>query len=215
MPDSADQYAGDKQKHPWLSMLLDAYQTLDNGVASAIAREEKLGRKLACHKGCAACCRTHKDIPVYPLELVGITWFVTKKVTGTIRSTLKQQLREYKEGNACPFLVDNACSIHFMRPFACRQFNVFGKVCAEGEDAYHTRRRDVLVPIKKYTDAAFDKTLPFYGVMNKMERKKIIKKGSIHQTVRILQSCNWQSLAQKMQEYEQYQELINAHLKHE
>jgi hypothetical protein len=27
---------------------------------------------LACAKGCAACCRAHLTIPVYPLELVGI-----------------------------------------------------------------------------------------------------------------------------------------------
>ncbi|WP_455209472.1 hypothetical protein [Kaarinaea lacus] len=91
--------------------------------------------------------------------------------------------------------MDNACSLHVINPFACRQFNVFGKGCPEGEDAYHTRLHDVLNPIKKYTDAAFDNTLPFYGVKNGAERKKTIKEGSIHRTVRTLQSCNWGSLA--------------------
>ncbi|MBS1114086.1 MAG: hypothetical protein H6Q92_1849, partial [Nitrospirae bacterium] len=37
----------------------------------------------------------------------------------------------------------------------CRQFNVFGSPCAEGEDPYYTRREDVLLPIKQYTDRAF------------------------------------------------------------
>lgn len=197
-----DTFSQDKQKHPWLTMLTDAYQIIDDGISEAINREEKQGRTLACHKGCSACCRTHKDILVYPLELVGITWYVTEKISGETRSHLKQQLSKFQEGDGCPFLVDNACSTHFVRPFACRQFNVFGKVCAEGKDAYHTRRQDVLNPIKKYTDAAFDKTLPFYGVTNKAERKKIIKEGSINKTIRTLQSCNWQSLVQKMEEFE-------------
>ena len=65
---------------------------------------------------------------------------------------------------------------------------------------------DVLNPMKKYTDAAFDSTLPFYGVTDKAERKKIIKNGSIHRTVRTLQSCNWQSLAQKMDDYDKRQD---------
>jgi len=189
-------------------MLMEAYQIIDDGISQAITREQKQSRTLACHKGCSACCKTHKDIPVYPLELVGITWYVTEKMSGDTRSTLKQQLSNYQDGGACPFLVNNTCSIHFMRPFACRQFNVFGKVCAGGEDAFHTRRQDVLNPIKRFSDAAFDKTLPFYGINNKAKRKKVIKEGSIHKTVRTLQSCNWQSLVQKMEEFERSQESL-------
>lgn len=197
MPDSQDNtFAEDKQKHPCLTILTDANQIIDNGISEAIQREEKQGCTLTCHKGCSAYCRTHKDIPVYPLELAGITWYVTEKILGETRNILNQQLGNFQEGATCPFLVDNACSIHFMRLFACWQFNVFSKVCAEDEDTYNTRRQDVLNPIKKYTDATFEKTLPFYGVTNKAERKKIIKEGSINKTVRTLQSCNWQSLAQ-------------------
>ena len=40
------------------------------------------------------------------------------------------------------------------------------KVCTEGEDAYHTRRPDVLTPIHDYADEAFDVLLPFYGIQN-------------------------------------------------
>ena len=75
----------------------------------------------------------------------------------------------------CPFLIDNACSIHPLRPLACRNYNVFGQQCAEGEDAYYTRRGDVLTPHQKNTDLAFDTMLPFYGAKNKAERRRIKK----------------------------------------
>ncbi len=107
-------------------------------------REQAQGRNPACGRGCAACCRSHLTIPVYPLELIGIYWYPVEKVAGRIRDKLEKQLAEYRPNTPCPFLVDAACSIHPMRPMACRQLNVFGKVCAEGEDAYHTRRQDVL-----------------------------------------------------------------------
>ena len=68
-----EQFVDDIPKQSWLDLLLTAYTIIDHAVAKAIIREEKQGHILACHKGCSACCKTHKDIPFYPLELVGIT----------------------------------------------------------------------------------------------------------------------------------------------
>ena len=192
----------DEPVHPWLSGLLEAYHITDTGVCEGIRREELQGRKLACGKGCAACCRAHTDIPVYPLELVGISWFVTEKISGSVRARLHEQLRNHKNRAGCPFLVDEACSIHELRPMACRQFNVFDTVCSEGEDAWHTRRQDVMNPLKKYTDQAFDVMLPFYGIEKKSERCKAIREGTIHGIARVLKDCNWTSLAEKMEHYE-------------
>jgi uncharacterized protein len=115
-----------------LPLLLEAYAIVDAGIHEAIRREEKQGRALACHKGCAACCRSHTTIPVYPLELIGINWYVVEKITGPLREQLKIQLRDHKKGEPCPLLMDNACTVHPLRPMACRQFNVFDKVCTEG-----------------------------------------------------------------------------------
>jgi hypothetical protein len=56
---------------------------------------------------------------------------------------------------------------------ACRQFNVFGMVCTEGEDAYYKRRHDVLTLIRDYADEAFDVLLPFYGIKNSGEQKRM------------------------------------------
>ena len=186
----------------WLAMLLDAYFITDKGVAKGIRLMEQNGNRLACAKGCCTCCTTHRSIPAYPLELVGITWYATEKICGPVRNQLQSRLGEHEAGDPCAFLIDGSCSIHPMRPMACRQFNVFNQVCAEGEDAYYTRRHDVLTPIKKYTEEAFYIMLPFYGVKNKAQRRKIVKKGLIHAVAQDMQTCNWKTLAAKMTEYD-------------
>jgi Fe-S-cluster containining protein len=192
----------DEKQHPWLPMLLDAYYIIDKGIVEALKAGARRGRKLACRKGCSSCCKTHQTIPVYPLELVGLSWYVTEKVSGPAREIIKTQLRNYQENDPCPFLVDGACSVHPMRPISCRQFMVFGKPCDDGEDPYYTRREDVLTPITKFTGRAFFIMLPFYGVANESERWKIIERGAVHQVVKLMQTCNWRSLAEKMEEFE-------------
>lgn len=195
-------FGDDEARQSWLPLLLEAYAIVDAGVAEAIRREEAQGRKLACHKGCAACCRSHTTIPVYPIELIGITWYAVEKIEGATREKLTRQLREHKSGEPCPLLVDNACSVHPVRPMACRQFNVFDTVCVEGEDAYYTRRTDVLTPIRDYADAAFDVLLPFYGVSKSAERKRMIESGEVHRLVKVLQEYDWAKLAERMQGFD-------------
>lgn len=189
--------------HHWLTPLMDSYFIADKGIYKAVFKELKKGRALACTKGCSSCCKTHKDIPVFPLELVGITWFATEKVEGETRQILKRQLLQHQTLDGCPFLVEDVCSIHPMRPLACRHFNVFGQVCADGEDAYHTRRQDVLTPIKKYKDEALQITLPFYASMDTKEQKKLIESGSLNKLARAMKDCHWQSLPAKMDSFEE------------
>ncbi len=191
-------FAEDEKKFAWLSMLLDAYCITDQGVAEGIELMRRKGHRLACAKGCSHCCVTHRSIPAYPLELVGITWYVVEKLSEPVRSRLQARLQAHQKGDPCVFLLDGICSIHPMRPMACRQFNVFNRICDKGEDAYYTRRHEVLTPLKKYTDKAFMVTMPFYGAKSRAECRKIVEKGSMHKAVRDMQQCNWQSLAQKM-----------------
>ena len=195
-------FPAEEKKHPWLSFLLDAYSVIDKGVGEAIREAVRRGKRLACGKGCSTCCTTHQTIPVYPLELVGISWYVAEKIIGPERERVKMNLRNYRENDPCPFLIDGICSVHPMRPVSCRQFNVFGTPCAEGEDPYYTRRQDVLSPIKKYTDRAFFLMLPFYGVHDETERWNIIESGAVHNVVKLMQTCNWKSLADKMEEFD-------------
>jgi hypothetical protein len=78
-------FTGDEARLPWLSLLLEMYHTTDQGVAQRIRQGVRQGRTLACTRGCAACCRSHSDIPVYPLELAGIAWFATEQLSGKFR----------------------------------------------------------------------------------------------------------------------------------
>ena len=198
-PPERMRFEEDEGRFPWLSMLLDAYFVADRGVAGAIAKEQK-ARELACSKGCASCCRVHLDIPVYPLELVGMTWYAAEKVEEPVRSTLREQLAAHRQGEPCPFLVEDACSIHPMRPMACRQFNVFGTPCAEEEDAFHSRPDDVLQPDRSAIDEALTLTLPFYGILE--GAREVVEAGLLNRVVQELQQCNWGSVAKKMEEFD-------------
>jgi len=195
-------FPADEKEHPWLKLLLEAYYIVDKGIVQAIDAEKKTGRKLACAKGCSSCCKTHKDIPVYPLELVGISWYVTEEMKSAGRELLRQQLESYKKDDPCPFLMEGACSVHLVRPMACRQFNVFSKTCKEGEDPYYTRREDVMNPVKKHVDQAFFIMLPYYGVEKESERIKIVETGAFHRMAKELFACNWKSLAEKMSSFD-------------
>ncbi len=195
-------FPDDERKLPWLSMLLDAYAIIDEGVAVAVrAEEDELNVKLACREGCDTCCRTQSDIPIYPLELVGITWFVTEKVSGPRRSALREQLASHGEGDACPFLISGSCAVHPLRPVACRQFNVFYEPCEEGEDPYFTRRDDVLRPIQSYTDRAFSIMIPFYGFPGDVDKTRAVR--NIIQTRAInLRSFEWRNLVKIMKGFD-------------
>lgn len=188
----------EERRHHWLPMLIDVYFTTDQGVSEGIRRQEAKGKELACFKGCSTCCRSHTTIPVYPLEITGLYWYLIQKTTGELRDKLKQQCANHQSGDPCPFLVDGACGVHPMRPQACRHFNVFGTSCAEGEDAFYTRREDVLTPISKYKEEALAQMLPFHDIVGRKQRRDAMKSGLIHSYVQVLQEIDWPKLAKRM-----------------
>jgi Fe-S-cluster containining protein len=195
-------FPDDEAQLPWLSMLLDAYAVIDEGVAAAVkAHEDEFHVRLACREGCDNCCRAQTDIPLYPLELAGITWFVTEKMTGPLRATLKGQLTSHVAGDPCPFLLSGSCGIHGLRPVACRQFNVFYEPCEPGEDPFFTRRDDVLTPIREYTDRAFSIMAPFYGFRGDAGKSGAVKE-IIETMVLNLQSFDWKTLVEVMEGFD-------------
>ncbi len=202
-PSQRQRFPTDEARQQWLPALLDAYHLTDQGVHEGIRRATAQGRRLACGKGCAACCRSHLTIPVYPLELIGLYWYAVEQVAGGQRPRLHDQQASYRKGQPCPFLVEDTCAVHPLRPMACRQFNVFDRACAEGEDAYHSRRADVLTPLPQYSDDAFYLMLPFYGVQNLGERRRALKTGAQHRLARVLQEQDWPKLAARMAAHDQ------------
>jgi Fe-S-cluster containining protein len=188
----------DEQRLPWLSPLLDAYSIVDTGVAIAIRdAERKEKKRLACGKGCGTCCVHQKDLPLYPHEIVGIYWYASEKMTGPLRGVLKSRLAGRDAASGCPFLIDNSCSIHPVRPFGCRQFNVFTAPCAPGEDPYYTRRDDVLKPIPAYLDRAFTAVIPLYSGVRKEDVPGSIR--IIRRQIMNLLTYDWSKLAELME----------------
>lgn len=190
-------FPSDEQMLPWLPLLLEAHAIVDRGVAGAVASEKAKGRRLACQKGCSHCCSL-KDIPVYPLELMGLSWYAAEKIIGSYREMLIGQLSSHKRSQPCPFLLSGACMIHPIRPMACRQFNVFQTPCEEGEDPYYARPGDLLKPVNKHVDQAFLVMLPFHGVEKASDRIKAVESGVMHRLVKNLPACNWKILAERM-----------------
>jgi len=189
----------DEKRQPWLPLLLEIQHITNQGVAAAIKAD---GRKLACGRGCATCCRSHADIPVYPLELMGIAWYVNEKLQGELREQVRVQLHGHRGLGACPFLVEEACAIHPMRPMACRQFNVFTTVCAVGEDAFHTRRGDVMNPDSRRKAEALREMLRHHDIKDGRERRRLVESGEVHRLAQSLREIRWENLAARMERIE-------------
>jgi Fe-S-cluster containining protein len=188
----------DEKVHRWLPLLVNSYAIMDKGVYEDIEKNEKKGKKLACKRGCSNCCETQRDIPIYPIEIVGLYWYVIEKIKEPLRSQIKTSLIKHRKGDRCPFLIKKACSIYPMRPLACRQFNVFGRPCAKGEDPFYTRNEDVLKPLDNYLGKALYETMPFYGLYEEDEKIEFINSGKLNSLVKILQFFPWIELARRM-----------------
>ncbi|HWQ85408.1 YkgJ family cysteine cluster protein [Brevundimonas sp.] len=115
----------------------------------ATARVEAEGREISCRAGCGACCR--QLVPVAPAEARALARLVeampeprrervrrrfdaaldTLEPLGLMerldrnRDDRQVIARDYfAAGVACPFLEDEACSIHADRPLSCREYLV-------------------------------------------------------------------------------------------
>lgn len=117
--------------------------------ARATARVEAEGRAISCRAGCGACCR--QLVPVAPAEaraLARLVEALPEPRRATVRARFDDALETlnglgildrldqdpdsrravgmdyFRAGVACPFLEDEACSIHSDRPLACREYLV-------------------------------------------------------------------------------------------
>jgi Fe-S-cluster containining protein len=132
--------------------LVPPMQQLCNGVvALALRREAQGGARLSCGKGCGVCCC--QLVPLAAPEAFFLFEYVQSLPPGrrhtiaarfaTIREAMKkaglverlERLEATLEHRAlaqdywrlqmpCPFLEENSCSIHPLRPCSCREYNV-------------------------------------------------------------------------------------------
>jgi len=115
----------------------------------ATARVEAEGREISCRAGCGACCR--QLVPVAPAEARALARLV-EAMPEPRRERVRRRFDEaldtleplglmerldqnrgdrlaiarayFEAGVACPFLEDEACSIHADRPLSCREYLV-------------------------------------------------------------------------------------------
>jgi len=144
-----------------LADIVPPIQKLCSGVVGlAIKREIVLGSTLSCHKGCGVCC--NQLVPLSAPEVFFLYEYV-KSLPSDRQAEIEAKFAEIRKamdsvglierlkkvdetdehqtlaleyfrlGMPCPFLVDEACSIHPVRPLACREYNVTSppELCAD------------------------------------------------------------------------------------
>lgn len=156
-----------------LTSLIPPLQQLCNGLVElAIQREIQKGAKVSCQKGCGVCCR--QLVPLSPPEAFYLADYVRslppkRKVALEKRfKIIKEAMKDkglieilekiedtgehkilggeyFQLGLPCPFLEDNTCSIHPMRPFSCREYNVISppELC---QDPINNEVKTVWIP---------------------------------------------------------------------
>jgi Fe-S-cluster containining protein len=146
-------------------------------VDAAAANEEAQGRRITCRAGCGACCRQVVPIAeaeaVLLAELVSA---MKAEDQSAIRARFEQavdRLRDaglldairmiagmedgearhrlgleyFRLGLACPFLEEEACGIHPLRPLSCREYLVTSPAPCCGEPDLKRVTR-VVVPVR-------------------------------------------------------------------
>ncbi len=133
------------------SLLKDANALATQITDLAVAKVEQAGRTVSCAKGCGACCR--QLVPISPTEarqLAAVVDAMPADQAVTIRAKFVQAratmaaaklpprghpdtdkaayhafgMAWFRQGVACPFLKDESCSIHPVRPLVCREYLV-------------------------------------------------------------------------------------------
>ena len=134
--------------------MLPAFQQMANTVVDkAVRATEAAGEPISCKKGCGACCRQVvplAEIEAHQIaalveqlpepersevkqrfdtayaHFAAVGWFdrLGALAKPSREDLVRIGLDYFDEGVACPFLVDESCSIHPDRPVACREYLV-------------------------------------------------------------------------------------------
>jgi uncharacterized protein len=181
----------DEDEFPWLTILLDALQLLDEGLSREVAAgEQRRGVRVGCHAGCTACCQS--NVRLRPIEIEGIAWYAATRLDEDTWRRVKAQLSG-PEGATCPFLLDGQCSVRPLRPLTCRTFFVFGQPCRVGERLLETRLGDVFehsdalaerVALRLFDDTSF-------GLRSDDEKRAAYQRGVMYMSALRMQHVDW------------------------
>lgn len=197
-PEERLAYPRDEARFPWLSALLAAYHVIDSGTALELAEEEgRRGARVACRRGCSACCFV-PTVPLSPLEVRGLCWYVTEKLAGVTRQTVRSQLRHHRDLAQCPFLAGTDCSVYTLRPHACRLLYVFGRPCGPDEEIERTRPRDIWTHSLNVARRAAFLVLPYYGIEGGREKAEAFEEGLILDISTPMHQLPWEELYDRL-----------------
>jgi uncharacterized protein len=163
-------YYPDEKIYRWLTPLLDAYKIHDQGLKSDLKKEPNK-EQIACRKGCHSCCLQHA-IPVNNFEVMGMAWFASQHISSLQRDKLISNIKHSRQSLACPFLVDESCSIYPVRPLACRGFHILGNICEIGEDPIESRPGDIWFPSRNTTKKTAFAMMATVGIINHREKEQ-------------------------------------------
>ena len=123
-------------------------------MASTVEQTEAEGHRISCRAGCGACCRQMVPLSIFEAEALGDwirtlpqerqdelarrfdAALIALRDGGMLERLNPKSLAEKNEQAAplaldylmlrvaCPFLVDESCSIHAIRPLICREYLV-------------------------------------------------------------------------------------------
>ncbi len=98
-------------------------------VDHARAAVERKGVRFDCKRGCSWCCRSFR-VDALPQEIFRIARELRRRdelapllAALSAYSERARQASNDRRDRACPFLVDDACSIYAVRPMMCRKCN--------------------------------------------------------------------------------------------
>ncbi len=135
-----------------LRIAQDATEYSDRLTAGIAERTEAPQR--ACRKGCSYCCRL-VNIAVAIPEALAVAEYLRKRTGKDEREGVRRRIDgflkktkglDYQQRamvrHPCPLLVEDVCSVHEVRPLACRGWNSLDASKCE-EDLHHPERECV------------------------------------------------------------------------
>lgn len=110
-----DERRGDTVTEHVLDNLLKNYMDLISRVDEHIQRLARVHKdRLACKKGCDACCR---HLSLFPVEA-----FVLSRAFSRLDAPCRERIigQAQQTDRTCPLLVDHVCMVYEARPIICR-----------------------------------------------------------------------------------------------
>ncbi len=178
----------------WLNALLDSYAICEEEMNQEMASEQVIrGQEVACAKGCYHCCIGY-DVPVTPPESLGISWYVTEVMAQDDRIKLYERLEHQEDIIGCPFLIEGNCSVHPVRPLACRKFIVYGDKCKSSkEDPFFSRPGDMHPSFKERNLRIAMRFLdsPVYNLPTTASKLTAYRNGLMHESTPSIHTIRW------------------------